>query len=58
MKRKETDRSQSIRQQSFAYIKDRIEREEWKNLQVFPINSEESASVFEKLYHADSCPNV
>jgi hypothetical protein len=53
MKRKESDRSQSIRMQSYSYLKDKVDREEWSNLRVHEMNSEESAVLCEQLYVND-----
>ena len=50
IKRKETERSQSVRLQSFAHLKSKEDAEPWQHLRVQAIGSEESEETFEKMY--------
>jgi hypothetical protein len=54
MKRKETDRIQSARLQSYAYLKDQVDREPWQHLQVNAMGSEASDMLFDRMYYTET----
>lgn len=50
MKRKETERSQSIKRKSYSYKKAKEDSEPWNQLAVHQMGSEESETLFESMY--------
>lgn len=54
MKRKESDRSQTVRLQSFSYMKSQEDAEPWHRLKVHGMASNESAECFDGLYGSAS----
>eukprot|EP01031_Cornospumella_fuschlensis_P035199 gene35199-42636_t len=46
LKRKESEKAQSARMQSYTYLKQKEEGEAWRKMTVFPIGSEESDEKF------------
>lgn len=50
MKRKESDRSQSARRQSYSHMRSIVDSEPWQRLAVHQIGSEESDIAFEGMY--------
>ena len=52
MKRKESDRAQSLKLQSFSYLKVLEDAEPWQNLNVHGFGSNESNRIFESMHNA------
>lgn len=57
MKRKETERWQQARLQSFSYLQAREANEPWQKLQIHPFDSDASNEVVESLYVSDETKN-